>query len=452
MHRFQVTVALFGGSERATLRCNNKEGFDVAIIGGVASFTGLYINEAGTEYALQFSTDLLLDGLTQVVSRVFSVGIGPAATIVLVRDASNGVVFGGKAFTPQPRAEVHDKGGNIVETDSSSAIQISFYSNPSGGMLSPMQGTMGYLDRGIVQFRGLSIDKAGEHYRLAYTFLDHINGELVPTSIITLGMPFNVEIGPAYKLSILRHASGGWAGNQPFSRQPKIALVDKGGNVVVGDSTNVVTATVVPSLSYSTHIIVDTTDDPTPVIDRVAFSSRILSDGRILYGPGDSIEIIVTFTQEVALYPKGDGSSLPRLILNAIHNGSAGVVYAELANIPPEGELTKTLLFEYYVNIGDSQTELDYQSEYAFQSGDYSVEDAFGRAVSLNLPALGSGFSMTGSKVVGVSDSRPSITDITADLSSGEYEIGAGHVLDFILSFDREVRAFGVVWLISTIA
>ena len=184
-----VTVILHEGNEAVALRCSENERFTIPIYHGIVKFNSLYINEAGTGYSLQFSTDLSLDGPTEVVSNIFSVGVGPAASIVLVQDASDGTVYGGKAFTPQPRAEVHDKGGNLVTTDSSSAIRISFYSNPSGGLLSSIHGTIGYLERGIAQFRGLSIDKVGQNYRLAYKFFkyDDHNDELISTSIATLG-------------------------------------------------------------------------------------------------------------------------------------------------------------------------------------------------------------------------------------------------------------------------
>ena len=75
-------------------------------------------------------------------------------------------------------------------TDSSSAVKLTFYSNPSNGTISPTHGTTGYTKHGIVQFRGLSIDKAGDDYRLAYTFCIYENGDLVSTSISALGESF----------------------------------------------------------------------------------------------------------------------------------------------------------------------------------------------------------------------------------------------------------------------
>lgn len=171
----------------STLRCMDMAGLSVAFRDGLAIFSDLFINQAGVYYSLLFSTDLLLPGRTEVVSRTFSVGVGVAANIVLIKDASDETVMGGKAFLSQPKLEIRDVGGNLLVTDSSSAIRVSFYSNPSRGQLSPQTGSDGILDKGLVQFHGLSIDKAGIGYRLKYVFCNNTGDHLEETSLVTLG-------------------------------------------------------------------------------------------------------------------------------------------------------------------------------------------------------------------------------------------------------------------------
>lgn len=139
--------------------------------------------------------------------------------------------------------------------------------------------------------RNLSIDKAGIGYRLKYDFLKREEAQWEDTSTFTIGeqiIPrrrsrisfcpfltaikhatgsyFNVEIGPPHQLKFLRHSSGGWAGNQPFSTQPKLALVDAGGNIVVGDSSSMVTAHVTPSMAHNSMVIIDTSNDAIPIV------------------------------------------------------------------------------------------------------------------------------------------------------------------------------------------
>lgn len=242
---------------------------------------------------------------------------------------------------------------------------------------------------------------------------------------------------------------GAWAGNQPFAIQPHVALVDAGGNVIVNDSTALIEAEVTHSLSYSFHLIIDTSNDPVPGISHVAFSPHIMSDNRISYAPGDNVEITVTFTQEITLLSKANGNILPKLALNIVNNGRAGESYAELTSMLREGFFSNSLLFEYLVAVGDSQINVDYLSVGALQPNDYSVVDAFGRCANLTLPPLGSESSLSGSKTMSVSDNSPSITSIDADLPAGEYVFGAGHVVDFTLSFDREVSLIFVLRFVT---
>ena len=161
---------------------------------GLGSFQGLFINEAATHYSLRFSTDLALDGPSEVTSTDFSVGVGSAASLALINDAADGPVSGGKAFIPQPRVEVRDAGGNILVDDSASAIIVSFHSNPAGGALSPSSGTTAVLRRGVTQFRGLSIDRAGANYRLTYGFMQYEEARLKETSVSVDGGCINLLV------------------------------------------------------------------------------------------------------------------------------------------------------------------------------------------------------------------------------------------------------------------
>ncbi len=180
-------MTLQNSSGGSILRCMDAGGFNIAVQDGLAMFRNLFINEAGMYYSLRFSTDLLLPGQTEAVSREFSVGVGDAAKIVLIQDASDGTVLGGNAFSPQPKLEIRDAGGNLLVYDSSSIIRVSLYSNPSRGELSPHSGTTGILDKGSMQFHGLSINKAGVGYRLKYALLKHTDDHLEETSIFTFG-------------------------------------------------------------------------------------------------------------------------------------------------------------------------------------------------------------------------------------------------------------------------
>lgn len=215
--------------------------------------------------------------------------------------------------------------------------------------------------------------------------------------------------------------------------------------MVVDDSTSLVIAEVTPSISLSSYIIVDTTNDSIPSIERVSFGPSIISDQRVLYGPGDVIDIIIEFTQEVTLYHKSNEITLPTLALNVTNGVSAEEVWAELTTEPVEGLASNTLQFKYTIRDGDSQIELNYRSVDALQSNGYTIKDVFGRNADLTLPSLDSESSLLGSKTIGVSDSSPSIVRIDVDLPAGEHEIGAGHVVELVVFFDREVSLRGSI-------
>ena len=112
-----------------------------------------------------------------------------------------------------------------------------------------------------------------------------------------------------------------------MNQQVVIALVDAGGNIVTDESAAPITAEVTPSISQSSYIIVDTTNNNMPGIDHISFSTNLIADDRTVYGPGDVIGIVWAFTQEVSIYAQNDdNSTLPRLALNVLNNGSVGEV------------------------------------------------------------------------------------------------------------------------------
>jgi len=88
------------------------------------------------------------------------------------------------------------------------------------------------------------------------------------------------------------------------------------------------------------------------------------------------------------------------------------------------------------------KTEVNYVAGDLLHGNGYSIEDALGRNANLNLPATGSGASLSASKTIGVSDVHPTIESVEADLPAGEY--GSGDEANFILTFDREISVAGI--------
>jgi hypothetical protein len=191
----------------------------VAVINGVATFTDLSIDKAGS-YDLT-ATD---GSLTSATTEAFTVAVGPAAKVVFATSPSG--ASGGTVFATQPVVDVEDAGGNVVTTDTSS-VTVAIGSTTAGGVLSGT-ATVTAVD-GVATFSGLSIDKAGS-YDLTAT-----DGGL--TSATTAA--FTVAVGPAAQLAFTPQPEGASAGQV---MTVKVSVEDAGGNVVTGDTSTVTLA------------------------------------------------------------------------------------------------------------------------------------------------------------------------------------------------------------------
>ena len=77
-----------------------------------------------------------------------------------------------------------------------------------------------------------------------------------------LGSIFDVEVAPPDHIEFLKLPSSEmWAGNQPFLEQPLLALMDAGGNIVEHETCGPMRAILTESLSQTSEIVVDTTND-----------------------------------------------------------------------------------------------------------------------------------------------------------------------------------------------
>jgi hypothetical protein len=118
----------------------------------------------------------------------------------LKREPGKSRVFGGEVFLMQPVVHVVDSGGNLVNSDSSSVIAVSIFSNPASGELSPKENLIAPVQSGIARFSRLMINKAGKDYRLVYYHLSN-DGETQGTGISIIGRP---QIGASLLVSSRR--------------------------------------------------------------------------------------------------------------------------------------------------------------------------------------------------------------------------------------------------------
>jgi hypothetical protein len=152
-----VAMAITAGTGKAGARLRGTT--TVAAAGGVATFSGLSIDSAGTGYTLTATAS----GLPNVTSSAFAIAVGPPAAL---------------AFTTQPPASAafqtafgfavaaRDSVGNAASSFTG-AVTVAIGTNPAGGTLS---GTLTQTaSAGVATFSGVSLDNIGAGYTLRAT-------------------------------------------------------------------------------------------------------------------------------------------------------------------------------------------------------------------------------------------------------------------------------------------
>jgi subtilase family serine protease len=192
----------------------------VSAVDGVATFSGLSINQAGIGYTLVAGDD----ALTSATSNAFNISAGISSKLAFTTQPGGGGVE--TAWNTQPVVTIQDTYGNTVTQDASS-ITLAIGTNLDGGTLSGIVTVAAVA--GVATFSGLSIDQAGTGYTLAAS-----DGELAGAT----SDPFNITSGAATRLVFTTQPGGGTAGTF-WNNQPVAAIQDAYGNTVTSDTSEV---------------------------------------------------------------------------------------------------------------------------------------------------------------------------------------------------------------------
>lgn len=171
-----------------------------------------------------------------------------------------GSAKGGLPFGVQPVVSLQDKGFNALTSYSRSATvsvamatdingavlrgttTASFFNGIARCVVNPKTNTLTYiiLTLQLCSFSGLYINEAGGPYKLKFTYSDILDGV---TERVTF--PFTNGIGVAASMTFVdKVAKGTASGGLAFRNQPKVKVIDAGGNVLIGDSTSTVTISI----------------------------------------------------------------------------------------------------------------------------------------------------------------------------------------------------------------
>ncbi len=193
----------------------------IAAVNGVATFSNLNINNAGTGYSLTASAT----GLSGATSTAFNVTAGTASKLVFSVQPSNAAA--GASITPAVTVTIEDASGNTVTT-ATNTVTIAIGTNPASGTLG---GTLAVAAvNGVATFSNLNINNAGTGYSLTAS----ATGLSGATSTA-----FNVTAGTASKLVFSVQPSNAAAGAS-ITPAVTVTIEDASGNTVTS-ATNTVT-------------------------------------------------------------------------------------------------------------------------------------------------------------------------------------------------------------------
>jgi len=248
--QIEVTASLRnGGATGATLQGSTI----VKSVNGVAAFTDLAIDKAGTNYSIQFSfiscdsdrvcasqpficsklSDFCASTYTTatLLSSSFNINVGFASTLSIVVQPS--AVVAGVSMSPAPVIRILDLGGNTVT--SAATVSVRLEENEKGAVLlsSPEQMLVSAVE-GIATFTALSMDKTGTSFRIIFSSTNAA-AHVLTTTLQAISNPVVVTAAPIVGISVTVQPGSALRGS-PLSIQPRVAVLDRFNNIAIEDS------------------------------------------------------------------------------------------------------------------------------------------------------------------------------------------------------------------------
>ncbi|HXL07743.1 MAG TPA: Ig-like domain-containing protein, partial [Gemmatimonadales bacterium] len=234
-----VTLAIGNNAGGGTLSGTATQ----TAVGGVASFSGLTINKAGTGYTLTAAAT----GLATGTSASFNITAAAAGQLAFTT-APSSAAQSGVPFVPQPVLQVEDTNGNAVATQGVT-VTAAIATGP-GGAASVVSNTATTDQSGLATFAGLAISGPTGSYTLTFTA-----PKLAPLTSGTI----TLAAGPPAKLAFITQPSDTARSGIELLRQPVVQLQDAAGNSVSQASTSVTAAIASggPALSGTNPVATD---------------------------------------------------------------------------------------------------------------------------------------------------------------------------------------------------
>jgi len=167
---------------------------------GMAVFSGLAIDHAGTGYSLVFSSD----GLVPVTSDFFNVS-GPVG--ILHVEWNPAPSNADATWATQPRLQLTDKNGIPVICPCSKGT-VRTVAQKDASVVKVTGNPEAYSAAGLAQFTNLGLSLSGVNFRLKFEFIPYGAGD----AVIGFSQPFEIVPGRPASLKILMQIDAHWRG------------------------------------------------------------------------------------------------------------------------------------------------------------------------------------------------------------------------------------------------
>ncbi|MEY7848955.1 Ig-like domain-containing protein [Natrarchaeobius sp. A-rgal3] len=199
----------------------------VTTVGGVATFSGLNIETAGT-YVLEAEAE----GLAGDATSPFTVEAAATESVVVTADP-DGTQTAGEVISDDPTVRATDAFGNPV-----AGVAVSVEAIDGAGGLSGGETTVETID-GVATFDDLRITVADDAYRLEFS-VDGDHGNVAADGVVRT-TPFDVEPADTNSVTVVTEPDGTQTAGEALTDSPTVLASDRFGNPIANRS---VTATV----------------------------------------------------------------------------------------------------------------------------------------------------------------------------------------------------------------
>ena len=199
-------------------------GAPVTVSGGIATFSGLSIDKAGSGDTLAAASS---PAAIQAASAPFDVTPGPATQLAFAQQPTS--TTAGATIDPAVTVDVEDADGNVETGDSSTTVTLALAAISGHPTLSG--GGAVTVSHGVATFAALSVDKTGDG--------DALTASSGPSYTGATSTVFSVAVGAPALLAFVRQPSALTAGSV-MAPSVAVAVEDAFGNVETGDDSSTV--------------------------------------------------------------------------------------------------------------------------------------------------------------------------------------------------------------------